>query len=129
MNSRLKKKDFRSEVTHQANRSDFYTSYRPKFRSQYPTSIQDTFLEYCVRRGLDIKVHLKNDSIKQGRLHGFDNWTLILGDTEQDMLLLFKSGIQAIVPCENISWYEMQDQYYMERAAEPNFPYPATYKN
>lgn len=71
-------------------------------------SIQDQFLNYCVREGIAILVHLKNDSVKQGHLRGFDNWSLILSDESDKMILLFKSAVSAILPNEAVSWHEIE---------------------
>ena len=71
-------------------------------------SIQDQFLNYCVREGISILVHLKNDSVKQGHLRGFDNWSLVLSDEDDKMILLFKSAVSAILPAEAISWHDIE---------------------
>lgn len=73
----------------------------------YVRSVQDPFLNYCVREGTEVNLILKNDGVKNGIIRGFDNWSILISDKDENVSLIFKSGISAITPADEINWLEL----------------------
>ncbi len=89
------------------NNKDHYSSRGGYRSSALIHSVQDPFLGYCVREAAEVNVLLKNDGVKTGYIRGYDNWSLLVSDKEEAISLIFKSGVSAITPVDEINWAEL----------------------
>ena len=71
-----------------------YSSRQIKKRQR---SVQDVFLGRCKYQKIPLRVALKNDTVREGRIIAFDNWTLLFTDGKEKVLI-FKSGILSLTP-------------------------------
>ncbi|HHX37956.1 MAG TPA: hypothetical protein GX717_08255 [Clostridiaceae bacterium] len=108
-----------------------YTNSGRQWKSRRPHhtqgSIQDNFLKFCVKNGSEVQVHLKNDSVKTGFIRGFDNWTLILAEQDEQIIMLFKSAVTAITPLEALFWQDLEQHTALGTVAEPQSLYDRLY--
>ncbi len=72
-------------------------------------NLQDTFLNHIRKNKVPVTVFLMNGVKLQGVLTWFDNFTILLRRDGQSQLV-FKHAISTIMPMQNISLYEPDEQ-------------------
>ncbi|MCD5401389.1 RNA chaperone Hfq [candidate division NPL-UPA2 bacterium] len=60
-------------------------------------SLQDSFLNQARQESLMVTVHLTNGSKLEGKVRGFDNFTLVLNNNGREHLI-YKHAISTIIP-------------------------------
>ncbi len=63
-------------------------------------NLQDSFLNQVRREGRQIDVHLVNGRRIQGKVEGFDNFTVILNDGNSQRHLIYKHAISTLSPIQ-----------------------------
>ncbi|MGI6078120.1 MAG: RNA chaperone Hfq [Fastidiosipilaceae bacterium] len=102
-------------------------NWKTRRSNSYNNSIQDKFLQLCVKNGTEVQVHLKNDSVKKGFIRGFDNWTLIISENDDNIIMLFKSAVTAITPIETLFWQTLEHNAVFSNVSEPRSIYDHYY--
>lgn len=60
-------------------------------------NLQDEFLAAAINQEVDVDIFLRNESVRQGKLLAYDNWSVLLASSGKQYLL-FKSAIMGIIP-------------------------------
>ena len=63
-------------------------------------SLQDGFLNQARRENLMVAVHLTNGSKLEGRVRGFDSFTLVLNNNGREYLV-YKHAVSTIIPLKS----------------------------
>jgi host factor-I protein len=70
--------------------------------SKTQMNLQDSFLNQARRENILVTVHLSDGSQLKGRVKGFDNFIIILGN-EDGQQMVYKHSVSSIVPEKPIS--------------------------
>lgn len=87
-------------------------------KNNYYNTIQNVLLRYCVEENTEVSVHLKTDGVKKGIVRGFDNWSILLTDSNSQMTLIYKTAIAALIPVGDVCWEDLQDDLEMDQVAD-----------
>lgn len=63
-------------------------------------SLQDSFLNQARQENLMVAVHLTNGAKLEGKVRGFDNFTLVLNNNGREHLI-YKHAISTIIPLKS----------------------------
>lgn len=80
-----------------------YDRQRPGYSNPGRYNLQDQFLAALCEHGVECDLMLRNEASLRGRVIDYDNWSLLI-DKEDKSYLIFKSGIMALVPLENVKY-------------------------
>ena len=65
-------------------------------------NLQDNFLNQARRNNLQVTIYLINGFQLRGLIKGFDNFTVILENNENQQQMVYKHAISTITPQKNI---------------------------
>jgi len=71
--------------------------------------LQDNFLNQLRRGNIKVSVHLVGKQRLEGRIKGFDNFSLILEDGGKQHLI-YKHAIAAIIPDKKVSYLFTEEE-------------------
>ncbi len=72
--------------------------YRMDHRSDKRKSLQDEFLTQCIMEEIEVDIFLRNESVRAGKVLAYDNWSVLISDSQSKQYLMFKSAIMGIIP-------------------------------
>lgn len=103
-----------------------YDRQRPAYSSPGRYNLQDQFLAALCEHEVECDLMLRNEASLRGRVIDYDNWSLLI-DKENKSYLIFKSGIMALVPLENVKYnpsaHSHAGRAVAEQPADYNYGY------
>ncbi|NOX96578.1 MAG: RNA chaperone Hfq [Nitrospirae bacterium] len=77
-------------------------------------SLQDSFLNKARQENLIVTVHLTNGLKLEGKVRGFDNFTLILNNSGREHLV-YKHAVSTIIPFKQGNSFNQNRPSYPEK--------------
>lgn len=85
-------------------------------------NLQDSYLAVLCADAIECDIMLRNEASIRGRVIDYDNWSLLIHHEERSYLI-FKSGIMALIPLEQVKYSAKPEPYRDRLFAEPNYEY------
>lgn len=89
---------------------------RSSSRGRY--NLQDQFLAELASKQTHCDIMLRNEASLRGKIIDYDNWSLLV-QKEEKSYLIFKSGIMALIPLEDVVYEPGGPRQDVMWAAEP----------
>lgn len=67
-------------------------------------NIQDAFLNQVRKDNIQVTIYLINGFQLRGYIKGFDNFTMVLVDTEGKQQIIYKHAVSTILPVRPVSF-------------------------
>lgn len=99
-----------------------YDKKRGTYTNPGRYNLQDQFLAALCDNGVECDLMLRNEANLRGKVVDYDNWSLLI-DKDDKSYLIFKSGIMALIPLDDVKYNSADSNRYGREIAEAHGDY------